>query len=196
MNFLSHIFLSGNSEVLIIGNFIADSVKGTDYKLYSEDVQKGILLHRKIDTFTDAHDIVEQSKQRLRAKYRKYATVIVDIYYDHFLAANFKDYSSVELNVFTENVYSIIRNNHAVLPEKSVHFTKYMMQHNILFNYSKLEGIEKVLYGMSRRARFVSNMELAIVDLKEHYPLFENEFKSFFPELQEYVRKEIINYSL
>ena len=77
-----------------------------------------------------------------------------------------------------------------------MHFTKYMMQHNILFNYSKLEGIEKVLYGMSRRARFVSNMELAIVDLKEHYPLFENEFKSFFPELQEYVRKEIINYSL
>ena len=196
MNFLSHIFLSGNSEGLIIGNFIADSVKGTDYKLYSEDVQKGILLHRKIDTFTDAHDIVELSKDRLRAKYRKYATVIVDIYYDHFLAADFKDYSSVDLNVFTENVYSIIRPNHAVLPEKSVQFTKYMMLHNILFNYSKLEGIEKVLYGMSRRARFVSNMELAIEDLKEHYPLFENEFKSFFPELQEYVRKEIINYSL
>jgi len=196
MNFLSHIFLSGNSEGLIIGNFIADSVKGTDYKLYSEEIQKGIILHRKIDTFTDAHNIVEQSKQRLRAKYRKYATVIVDIYYDHFLAANFRDYSPVELDVFTEKVYSIIRNNHAVLPEKSVQFTKYMMQHNILFNYSKLEGIEKVLYGMSRRARFVSNMELAIVDLKEHYPLFENEFKSFFPELQEYVRKEIINYSL
>jgi hypothetical protein len=196
MNFLSHIFLSGNSEGLIIGNFIADSVKGSDYKLFSEEIQKGIILHRKIDTFTDGHDIVEQSKERLRAKYRKYATVIVDIYYDHFLAANFKNYSSVELSVFTENIYSIITKHHDVLPFKSAGFTGYMLEHNILFNYSKLEGIEKVLFGMSRRAKFKSNMELAIEDLKEHYPLFENEFKSFFPEIQEYVRMEIINYSL
>lgn len=191
MNFLSHLHLSGNSEGIIMGNFIADSVKGSTYKNYSPEVQKGILLHRKIDVFTDTHRIVEQSKQRLRAKYKKYSSVIVDIYYDHYLASNFQLYSDVSLKDFTENIYSIVLKNHHIMPEKSVKFTKYMLQHNILYAYSTLEGIEQVLKGMAYRSTFESNMELAIKDLKEHYHLFEDEFKLFFPELQTYVKKEI-----
>ena len=191
MNFLSHLYLAGDSEGLIIGNFIADSVKGSAFNLFSPEIKKGILLHRKIDTFTDSHPIVEQSKQRLRQRYKKYAGVIVDIYYDHYLASNCRLYSNEELQQFTLNIYRIIKNNYSVLPEKSAHFTKFMLQHNILFAYSKLEGIEKVLYGMSRRASFQSNMEYAIKDLKEHYSAFENEFRIFFPELQEFVKNEI-----
>jgi len=191
MNFLSHLYLAGDSEGLIIGNFIADSVKGSAFNLYTEEIKEGILLHRKIDSFTDLHPIVEQSKQRLRQKYKKYSSVIIDIYYDHFLAKNWRTYSDVELNQFTENIYTIIKKNYSVLPEKSAHFTKYMLQHNILFGYSKLEGIEQVLHGMARRAAFQSNMEYAIHDLKEHYTLFENEFKLFFPELQQFVNTQI-----
>ncbi len=193
MNFLSHLYLAGNSEGLIIGNFIADSVKGSAYNNFSKEIQQGIILHRKIDSFTDSHPVVEQSKQRLRAKYKKYSSVIVDIYYDHYLAINWKKYSEIELEIFVQNIYSIINNNHSILPEKSARFTKYMLEHNILFGYSKLEGIERVLYGMSRRATFESNMEQAIHDLKEHFDLFENEFKIFFPELQQYVKSEILN---
>lgn len=194
MNFLSHLYLSGDSEGLIIGNFIADSVKGSAFNLFSPEIKKGIVLHRKIDSFTDSHPIVEQSKQRLREKYKKYSSVIVDIYYDHYLASNWSYYSDVQLQKFIQEIYNIIKNNHAILPEKSVHFTKYMLQHNILFAYSKLEGIEQVLHGMARRASFESNMEYAIHDLKEHYSMFENEFKLFFPELQQFVKKEINNY--
>lgn len=194
MNFLSHLYLSGNSEGLIIGNFIADSVKGNAINQFSPEIQKGIVLHRKIDSFTDSHPIVEQSKQRLREKYRKYAGVIIDIYYDHYLAKNWSNYSDVELQKFTQNIYTIILNNHAILPQKSAHFTKYMLQHDILFAYSKIEGIEKVLYGMARRTTFESRMELAIHDLKEHYILFENEFKLFFPELKQFVKTEIENH--
>ena len=73
MNFLSHLHLSGDSEGLIIGNYIADSVKGSAYNMFSNEIQKGILLHRKIDTFTDNHPTVEQSKKRLREKYKKYS---------------------------------------------------------------------------------------------------------------------------
>jgi acyl carrier protein phosphodiesterase len=193
MNFLSHLYLAGNSEGLIIGNFIADAVKGSAYNNFPKEIQQGILLHRKIDSFTDSHPIVELSKQRLRERYRKYAPVIVDIYYDHYLAINWKDYSEIELAVFVENIYSIIKSNHSTLPTKSAKFTNYMLEHNILVGYSKLEGIEKVLYGMSRRAKFQSNMEHAINDLKQHFNLFENEFKVFFPELQQYVKKEITN---
>ena len=93
MNFLSHLYLAGNSEGLIIGNFIADSVKGSAYNNFSKEIQQGLILHRKIDSFTDSHPVVEQSKQRLRAKYKKYSSVIVDIYYDHYLAINWKKYS-------------------------------------------------------------------------------------------------------
>ncbi len=191
MNFLAHLYLSGDSEGLIIGNYIADSVRTSTFNLFSPEIQKGILLHRKIDSFTDSHPIVEQSKQRLRGKYKKYASVIIDIYYDHYLAINWSLYSEVELDKFTQHIYTIIQNNYSVLPEKTAHFTKYMLQHDILFAYSKMEGIEKALWGMSRRATFQSNMENSIHDLKEHFPLFEKEFLLFFPELKQFVKEEI-----
>jgi acyl carrier protein phosphodiesterase len=166
-------------------------VKGKALLNFSPEIQKGIILHRKIDTFTDCHPIVEQSKQRLREKYKKYASVIVDIYYDHYLAINWNTYSKVGLQEFTQNIYQLIKSNHAVLPEKSVDFTKYMLQHDILFAYSKLEGIEKVLVGMAGRASFQSNMEHAIHDLKEYYQEFDKEFNLFFPELKQFVNTQI-----
>ncbi|MGZ4035887.1 MAG: acyl carrier protein phosphodiesterase [Bacteroidia bacterium] len=191
MNFLSHLYLSGNSEGLIVGNFIADAVKGSAFNNFPEDIQKGILLHRKIDTFTDAHPVVELSKQRLRNKYKKYSGVIVDIYYDHFLAVNWHEYSSENFDRYIQNIYTLIKENEQYLPAKSAMFTRYMLEHNILSAYAKLEGIELVLRGMSRRATFESNMEKSIDDLKEHYDLFENEFKLFFPELQQFVNRQI-----
>ena len=191
MNFLSHLYLSRDSEGLLIGNFIADAVKGSTFNNFSLEIQKGILLHRKIDTYTDAHPIVEISKERLRTKYKKYASVIVDIYYDHYLAANWENYSEVSLDHYTKNVYSLIEKHKHTFPLKSQLFTKYMLEYNILSAYAHFEGIEKVLQGMSRRASFVSNMEHAIHDLKEHYPLFEIEFKEFFPELQLFVNTQI-----
>lgn len=84
MNFLAHLYLSGNKDHLIIGNFIADMVKGSQINGYSPTVKEGILLHRQIDTFTDAHVVVNRSKDRLRERYRLYAGVVVDMYYDHF----------------------------------------------------------------------------------------------------------------
>lgn len=191
MNFLSHLYLAGNSEGLIIGNFIADAVKGSDYKKYSDQIQKGILLHRQIDTYTDSHEIVEQSKQRLRKDYKKYSGVIVDIYYDHFLATNWNDYSGQPLNDFSKNIYQIIKDNHILLPLKSAQFAKYMFHYNVLEAYAKLEGIDRVLKGMAHRTTFESNMEKAIHDLKEHFQLFENEFKLFFPQLQQFVNTQI-----
>lgn len=191
MNFLSHLFLSGNSEGLIIGNFIADSVKGDGYKNFDHEIQKGILLHRKIDAYTDSHDIVEVSKQRLREKYKKYAGVIVDIYYDHFLAKNWSNYSEVDLKDYSREIYTLIEKNSSLLPQKSLMFKEYMIRYDILNAYAHLEGIDRVLKGMSRRTVFESNMHLAIADLDEHYDSFANEFKAFFPELRQYVDLQI-----
>lgn len=191
MNFLAHLFLSGNSEGLIIGNFIADSVKGSDYKNYPPEIQKGILLHRMIDTYTDTHPVVEESKKRLRSKYRKYSSVIVDIYYDHYLAINWNKYSDMNLNTYTQDIHRIIQKNHDLLPVKSAQFAEYMFRYNILEAYSTLSGIDQVLKGMAGRAKFESNMEFAIQELKEHYNLFEKEFIDFFKDLQEFVNTQI-----
>ncbi|MBK7183586.1 MAG: DUF479 domain-containing protein [Bacteroidetes bacterium] len=191
MNFLSHLYLSGENEGLLIGNFIADSVKGSDFLKYPEEIQKGIVLHRKIDTFTDSHPIVEESKQRLRERYKKYASVIVDVYYDHYLAANWNVYSNEKLEDYVLKTYDTINRNKHLLPPKSQLFNEYMVQYNILYAYGELEGIDRVLQGMSRRASFVSNMEHAIQELKEHYHLFGKEFNSFFPDLQQFVNTQI-----
>ncbi len=191
MNYLAHLHLSGTSTGLIIGNFIADSVKGSAINSFSDEIKEGIRLHRKIDTFTDTHPIVEESKQRLREKYKKYASVIVDVFYDHYLASNWIDYSTESLDEYTKNIYSIIEEHKSALPLKSQMFSEYMLKYNILSAYAELDGIERVLRGMSTRTRFISNMENAIFDLKESYPLYENEFKRFYPDLKQFVNTQI-----
>ena len=190
MNFLAHLFLSGDSSDLLIGNFIADSVKGKEYQNFSDGIIKGIKLHRKIDEFTDQHPVVRQSVERLRPVYAKYSTVIVDIFYDHYLAANWHHYSSTPLNIYAQSVYKLITENLHMMPARVHYFLPYMIQGNWLYNYSNLEGIENVLKGMSRRAKFVSHMEQSIHDLRKDYQFYEEEFNLFFPDLIKFSEKE------
>lgn len=186
MNFLAHLYLSGNDEQLMIGNFIADSVKGSAFKNYSEGIAKGIRLHRAIDFYSDNHPVFLQSVIRLRPNYRKYAGVIVDIFYDHFLAKNWKDYSEKPLEQYADEVHSLMMKNVFQMPANSLMFLKYAMRTNRMVSYATLHGIEETLYGMSRRTTFKSNMEFSINDLKENYPLFENEFREFFEDARKF----------
>jgi|ERR1035437_1483910 acyl carrier protein phosphodiesterase len=188
MNFLAHLYLSGDNQGVMVGNFIADHVVGKHYENFSPEIIKGIEMHREIDRFTDSHPIVEESKKRLRPVYHKYTPVIIDIFYDHFLAANWKDYSPVPLKEYSEQCYKIVMDNHIILPEGIKKMMPYMIDYDWLYNYSNLKGIERVLTGMSRRARFKSDMELSIIDLKRDYDLYEEEFKGFFPEIIEHLR--------
>lgn len=189
MNFLAHAFLSGNEPELLLGNFIADSVKGKQIELYTPAVAKGIRLHRLIDTYTDTHEIVGETKARLRPKYRKFAPVIADMFYDHFLASSFEKYSSEPLHAYTQHVYAIVHESFDMLPERMQHILPHMMQHDWLKGYAQLEGIDRALTGMSRRATFVSGMETAVEELQENYALYAAEFEAFFPELVKYVEE-------
>ena len=188
MNFLAHLYLSRHNEELMIGNFIADSVKGKNFDQYPEGVAKGIIMHRAIDTFTDNHSVFLKSVHRLQPKYRKYSGVIMDIFYDHFLAKNWKHYSEEELSDFTKRVHKIMILNRDIMPERTQHFLKYMLLNNIPMPYAEVEGIKKVLYGMSRRAKFESKMEESTGELVEHYGEFENEFTVFMPEARKFVK--------
>jgi acyl carrier protein phosphodiesterase len=185
MNFLAHLYLSGDSPKVMVGNFMGDFVKGKNLtERFDAEIVKGITLHREIDWFTDTHALVKQSKDKLRSKYRHYSGVIVDVFYDHFLASNWSRYSYQPLGEFATQCYATIKLHEIILPEDARHMLPYMVNGNWLVNYSKLEGIQRALSGMARRARFESKMEESAVDLKENYESFQKEFEIFFPELK------------
>lgn len=193
MNYLAHIFLSFNNPEVTIGNFIADSVRGKKYKHLPVPVQKGIVLHRAIDTYTDAHPTVRKSTKRLHKNYSHYSGVIVDIFYDHFLAKNWTKYSTVPLPVFVDEFYDLLEDNLSILPLNVQRMMPYMITDNWILNYAKLEGIARVLEGMNRRTKNRSKMNFAIVDLEEHYDKFEKEFTSFFEELTIFSKQKYIS---
>ena len=191
MNFLAHIYLSGNNDNIKIGNFIADSIKGKKYLEYPLEIQKGILLHRQIDSFTDKHPTVKISKERLHSRYRHYDGVIIDILYDHFLAKNWSHYCQIPLNDYVQSFYNLLESNYNILPEKVQHFLPYMISGNWLYNYKTIEGIERVLQGMDRRTQNKSQMHLAIEDLNLHFIELENDFTIFFEKLCTFCNEKI-----
>jgi acyl carrier protein phosphodiesterase len=191
MNFLAHLYLSQNNTNLIIGNFIADGIKGKDLQQFSSAIQEGIVLHRAIDTFTDAHPVFRKSKRRLNARYRHYDSVIIDIFYDYFLAKNWHNYSAIPLDIYTQGVYSVLGKNESIFPENSKRFYDYMVEYNILYNYQYLEGIERVLKGMNNRTKGKSQMDLAIEDLRILTKEFEEDFTVFFKDIKEFVNRKL-----
>ena len=195
MNYLAHIYLSGENELVTIGNFMADGIKGRSYQNYSTDIQIGILLHRNIDTFTDAHQIVRQSTKRLHKKYSHYSGVIVDIFYDHFLAKNWDTYHEASLKLYSEDFYTSLENNYELLPQRIKHMMPYMMTDNWLLSYASIEGITKVLDGMNRRTKYKSSMNEAVHELEVFYNEFEDEFSKFFDELILFSKQKLKEHS-
>lgn len=191
MNYLAHSYLSGSHKEVLIGNFIADAVKGKAIDDYTFGIRQGIALHRAIDDYTDHHPIQKESRLRLQDRYGHYSGVLVDIYYDHFLAKNWKDYSDKTLAGYTAEVYTLLSSRREILPEKIQYMLEYMIPQNWLLNYAKLEGIKKVLSGMARRAQFDSHMEHGVEELKKYYSEFEAEFRAFFPECIEFSKDKL-----
>lgn len=176
---------------MLVGNFIGDSVRGSQLHHFPAGIAAGILLHRRIDAFTDTHPVVQQTKERLRPHYRKYAGVVADMFYDHFLAVNFHQYSSQPLADYSRQVYGVVERYQSLLPEKVKYFLPYMMEQNWLLNYATISGIGRSLTGLSRRTAFASHMDTAATELEFNYPLYARDFEFFFPDLQAYVSQQI-----
>ncbi len=189
MNFLAHIYLSDGFDDVMIGNVLGDFVKGSNFEKYNNEIALGIQLHREIDMFTDRHTIVKQSKARLWDKYRHYSSVIMDMYYDHFLAKDWHHYSDVPLAEFTKLSYKALLSKEAILPSKANHMIVHMAKDNWLLNYAKMEGMQRALTGMSKRTKFNSKMEQAVDDLQMDYALYNEEFHEFFPILEKHTKE-------
>lgn len=192
MNFLAHIYLSGNNDLVKIGNFMADSIRGNQYTNYPENIRKGILLHRYIDTFTDAHPIYRKSKHRLHEKYGHYSGVIMDIVYDHYLAKNWSNYSDTNLEDYAQEFYKLLQQNYDILTEKTQKMMPFMIARNWLVSYASLDGLEMILFQMDHRTKHRVHMQEAINEVQEFYQEFETEFKFYFEELQQHCKEKML----
>lgn len=191
MNYLAHSFLSFNNEPIIVGNFIADHVKLSEAEQLPELIKKGVIIHRKIDYFTDSHPLFIKNKRHFYNGFERYSGILLDIYFDYLLAKNFHLYSSIDLADYTQNIYTILQNNITHLPASSQRFLDYVLQNNTFFEYAKIEGIEMVLKHLSYRINHG-------IWLNESLPLFleqehkiENDFNEFMSDIIRETQKEL-----
>jgi len=189
MNFLAHIYLSCDNEDLLIGNFIADFIRNKEVSNFSPEVQKGIILHRQIDTFTDEHPLVRKGTRRLLKAHHKYAPVIVDVWYDYLLANNWERYSGESLDDFSEGIYRILEKRIDELPEKLQKRLPIMIKHKWLQAYGTDVGIRYTFKRLSERLSKPEYMNGVVDNLLSFNKEMTEEFNLFFPEVIEYVRK-------
>ena len=186
MNYLAHAYLSFNHEDILVGNLVSDFVKGKKKFDYKEGIQKGIMLHRAIDTFTDSHEATKLAKDIFRPCYRLYSGAFVDVVYDHFLATDANEFNEQTLEEFSENVYRIVDRHINDLPERFARMFPYMKSQNWLFNYRTRRGTESSFGGLVRRARYLEESETAASLFEEHYEALKQYYQIFFPDVKSF----------
>lgn len=187
MNYLAHLYLSGSDEELIIGNMAGDFIRQRDVALASTDIQRGIHLHRSIDTFTDGHPIFRQGLVRLRPNHGKYAAVVQDILYDHLLAKFWSRYSNQSLTTFAADKYELFSRRLEDLPGKLKHRIPKMMEHHFIESYADKEKVHYIFTKMDERTKYPSQFYMAMQDYEASQLLFDQEFFTFFNILCDYV---------
>ncbi|MCY1722415.1 ACP phosphodiesterase [Prolixibacteraceae bacterium Z1-6] len=190
MNYLAHLYLSGTSEQVIVGNFIGDFVKGKKYLDYPNQISKGIVMHRRIDSFTDKHESTKMAKAFFRNEFGLYSGIVVDFFYDHFLAKNWPDYSTITLRSFAKRMHAILLSNYMVLPRRVQGFLPFLIQNKRLESYATVDGIVQSLKIMGNYSSVPSKSEEANIILQQNYVLLEDLFNIFMKDMMKYVSSE------
>lgn len=191
MNYLAHLYLSGHDEALRFGNFIADGIRANQYKHYPERIQEGIVFHRKIDSFTDAHPIFREHCKLFFPEHGHYSRVILDVIYDHFLAESWDNYHPESLEDYTTQFYKSTQEKKELIPDKMQRLFELMQKQNWLVEYRSIKGLERILFNMSKRTSFPSNFPAAIKTIKVQKVQMMKEFSSFFFELEDYCKNQL-----
>ncbi len=190
MNYLAHLSLSYGDSAIMTGNFIADDIPRKEEVLVPEDIRKGIVLHRKIDEFTDSHDSFKLAVERLRPHHRKYAPVVIDILNDHVLSKTWDKYHDQNEVDFHEVAYAALEQEVERLPPKASLHVLTLLEHRYLRAYSSKEGLENILVRMDRRARFSSDFKSAADHLYEDYSFYEGLFVKLYEDLITMIERE------
>jgi acyl carrier protein phosphodiesterase len=190
MNYLAHAYLSFENNEILTGNLISDFVKGKKQFDYPAGIQKGIRLHRAIDTFTDSHPATQRAKTIFRSAYRLYAGAFVDVVFDHFLAEDEQHFSDASLKEFATNTYTALESFSAYFPERFAAMFPYMKKQNWLYHYRSKWGIEKSLGGVVRRSAYLNESDTAYALFQDHYNELKVCYQDFFPELYTFAQEQ------
>ncbi len=183
MNFVAHQLLSFNNENLQIGNFLAETVRGKKYKLFPEEIAKGILLHRFIDNFTDNHFLVKELTQLFHPTQKKYSPIVIDVVFDYFLIQHWHKFSDENFVTFTQNTYDLIQRKWVLFPKDLQYMLQVMIHEDWFNNYSSLQGIEKSLSELGNITQFANNLKSSLPVIEQYYEEIESNFLHFFPEI-------------
>ena len=182
MNYLAHLALSYPVTDLVVGNFIGDHIRNKDLDKFTREVQLGVEMHRSIDNFTDTHPASIAVREKLFKEYRHISRILVDIYYDHFLALHFETFHQKPLTLFNREITSLLQQHASVMPISAQGYLKGMKAQNWLLEYSSIAGIDIILNKMANRSGLVS-LKTAAKTLEQHYPFLQAQFLKFYPEL-------------
>jgi acyl carrier protein phosphodiesterase len=183
MNYLGHFYLSGNEPDVIFGNFIGDVIKGSKWKAYPESIQKGILLHRFIDDYTDNHEFTKQAKDRIRSHFSITSSIVVDMYFDHFLSLHWQQYHHQTLEDFSLEIFDKLGHFESDMPSYTGILYQKMRDQGWLLSYKTIDGISFALDRMGKRVKFKNNWNVAKSVLQDNYNMLESDFHQFFPEI-------------
>lgn len=190
MNFLAHAYLSFNDPGVLTGNMISDFVKGKKQFDYPPDIQRGIMLHRLIDTFTDEHPTTSAAKEPFRPAYRLYSGAFIDVIYDHFLANDINEFPGNTLAGFSQQTYATLHEYSNWHPAPFKAMFPYMQEYDWLYNYRSHAGIGKSLNGLVRRALYLSESDTAMRLLDTHYQFLQDCYRQFWKEIKLYALEQ------
>ena len=193
MNYLAHAYLSFNQPAILVGNLISDFIKGKKQFDFPDPIRQGILLHRAIDAFTDAHPATHAAKSVFAVPYRLYGAAFADVVYDHFLANDVQQFSPGSLYAFSQQVYTTLDDYIAFFPEKFRRMYPYMKQQNWLYNYRQHEGIERSFAGLAHRATYITESDTAFLLFNRHYPTLQQCYTDFFPAVKEFAQATLLD---
>ena len=192
MNYLAHAYLSFGHPEVLTGNMISDFVKGKQKFGFSDNIQKGITIHRAIDAFTDAHPVTKAAKQLFRPQYGLYAGAFIDIVYDHFLAADSSQFGKEGLLHFSETTYALLDRYEPVFPLRFRNMFPYMKKQNWLFNYQYKHAIQNSFIGLVHPAAYLTQSDTAFNIFEQHYGSFHKYYIDFFPEIKTFAWEQFV----
>lgn len=192
MNYLAHLYLADPTPESLMGNLMADLVKGCDLSHLTLGVEQGVRLHRRVDSFTDSHPVVQRSIRRISARWGWYSGILMDVYFDHILAMKWNRWSDVPLRTFVDRIHGSLTQSIDLAPEGGREMIGKLIETDRLYSYSTAEGIHEALFHLSRRIRERMperdvHLEQAMPDLQANLPALTEDFEFFFPDLIRHV---------
>ncbi|MGY1892966.1 acyl carrier protein phosphodiesterase [Pseudomonas sp. SDT291_1_S447] len=187
MNYLAHLHLGGQRPGQLLGSLYGDFVKGRLQGQFAPEVEAAIQLHRRIDVFTDRHPLVDIALGRFTDTRRRYAGIVLDVFFDHCLARDWKLYAEQPLEVFTADVYRVLTRE-PQLPERLARIAPHMVANDWLGSYQQFEVLEQVLRGISRRLSRPEELAGAMEELRRLYEPLSEDFRLFYPQLQDFAQ--------